>query len=137
MNGAPVEFTVPGNPAAWARAEGGVTCKRFTPTKQRREAQGIKSIALAAMRGRALFDGPVEVEILAAYEWPKSWSAKKRNRPAAGWKISRPDLDNVVKLVADSLNGIVWTDDAVMARVSASKGYSSTAGLHVKVEVLA
>lgn len=56
---------------------------------------------------------------------PKSMSKKKRElaikellRP-----ISRPDLDNYVK-VKDALNGIIWKDDSQVVRIIANKYYS-------------
>ena len=39
----------------------------------------------------------------------------------------RPDLDNVVKLVADALNGMAWTDDAYCQGLEASKAYGPAA----------
>jgi Endodeoxyribonuclease RusA len=52
------------------------------------------------------------------YPWPSSWALKKRAEPAAKWKVSPPDIDNVcLKLVMDSLNGVAWVDDS---RVCAS-----------------
>ena len=38
--------------------------------------------------------------------------------------VKKPDLDNLLKFVKDCLNGIVWADDAQVARISAFKVYS-------------
>ena len=38
----------------------------------------------------------------------------------------KPDLDNVVKLILDAINGIVFADDKQVVSISASKAYSDT-----------
>jgi Holliday junction resolvase RusA-like endonuclease len=45
----------------------------------------------------------------------------------------RPDLDNLVKLACDALNGLMWTDDAQVACVSAAKVWGSEGRTDVKV----
>ena len=127
-------FTVPGIPTPWARTGGGKTVARFTPAKQGNAAGAIKLLCSAAMRGARPFEGPVRLTVTAAYPWPKSWSARKR--AAQGWKTSRPDVDNLVKLIADSLNGVAWLDDAQIAEEHICKIYDFRPGLLVKVEML-
>lgn len=39
------------------------------------------------------------------------------------YPTSRPDLDNYVKLVLDSLNGILWKDDSQVISLAATKAY--------------
>ena len=65
-------------------------------------------IASAAMRGRALLNVPVEVELLFVLEgddnlWPTD--------------DSDPDVDNIEKSVLDGCNGVVWTDDRLVCVV--------------------
>ena len=40
------------------------------------------------------------------------------------YHIGRPDTDNLIKFVADGLNGIFWRDDSLLCEVFASKKYS-------------
>lgn len=106
-----VIFTIPGIPTAWARARTNGKI-HFTPGKQRAAMSVIQTIAYEAMDGRAPIDKPVRMIIHAYWPYPKTMSQKKRaethHRP------SRPDWDNVAKLVGDSLNGIVYVDDALI-----------------------
>lgn len=130
-----VEFTVPGIPTAWARA-GAKGAIRFTPAKQRSFMAAVKTIAAAAMRGAPPLDGPLEMSVKAAYPWPKSATPKKRAQPGALWKTSRPDADNCAKIVADSLNGIAFQDDAQIASLHVWKVMDDRPGLHVRIAPL-
>lgn len=132
--GSIIKFTVPGIPTPWARAGGGSSVVRFTPAKQRSAMGVIKLIGSQAMAGARPLEGPVSLEVVAVYPWPASWSRKRRLEPAAKWKTSRPDVDNVcIKIVADALNGVCFLDDAQIAYVRASKVYGDFPGLTVRI----
>ena len=45
-----------------------------------------------------------------------------------------PTMDNIVKVVADALNGVAYHDDTQIALVQAKKCYSAVEGLDVTVE---
>lgn len=130
-----LRFTIPGEPVAWARARlsGRV---HFTPGKQRAAAGLIQVIASEAMAGAAPLDCPVAVTITAIWPWPKSMTKKRRRLAGSHYKISKPDADNIAKLVGDALNGIVWRDDALVARLNIQKQYGLVPATHVTVEAL-
>lgn len=48
--------------------------------------------------------------------------------------LKKPDMDNIVKVVADALNGVAYHDDTQIALVQAKKCYSAVEGLDVTVE---
>ena len=131
-----ITFVIPGIPCAWARARlhGKV---HFTPKKQAAAMVNVQLAAAPAMRGREPLTGPVRLAISAVWPWPKSWSAKKRRAAGAHYKTSKPDADNVGKLVADALNGICWTDDAQVAELRVTKQYGMAGATYVVVEALA
>lgn len=130
-----LRFTIPGEPTAWSRARlsGKV---HFTAPKQRSAAQMIQVIASQAMAGTPPLEVPVAVTITAVWPWPKSMSERKRRQSGAHYKVSKPDADNIAKLVGDALNGIVWRDDALVARLNIQKQYGLTPATHVTVEAL-
>lgn len=130
-----VAFTIPGLPVQWARA-GGKGPIRFTPGKQRNYGGMIRDAAKAAMNGREAFDEPVEMTVHAVYPWPTSLSLKKRGKKWARWKGTRPDADNLGKIVADNMNGIVFKDDARVALLTISKNYGEHAEIRVAVRPL-
>ena len=104
-------FTIPGIPTAWARARTNGKI-HFTPGKQRMAMSVIQTIAYEAMNGQPPIEKPVRMVIHAYWPYPKSMPQKKREH--THHRPSRPDWDNVAKLVGDSLNGIAYVDDALV-----------------------
>lgn len=58
---------------------------------------------------------------------PTSWSKKKRTEAING--LIRPivrngDIDNLIKAILDSCNGLIWADDCIITDISARKRYT-------------
>ena len=70
--------------------------------------------------GRCL-TGPVSVRMVFWFDRPKSHSKVRRSKGEP--KISRPDIDNLVKLGLDALNGLAYIDDAQVYLLLAEKRY--------------
>jgi len=69
--------------------------------------------------------GYVEIFIDFCMPIPKSTS-KKKTAEILEWityHSKRPDIDNLIKFVLDALSGHFWNDDAVVAKITASKIY--------------
>lgn len=128
-----IQFEIPGDAVPFARA-GAHGKRRFTPKKQGDYMAVVKLFASQAMAGRKPLEGPVRVIVEAEYLPPASWSQKKQ--AAAAWKTSKPDADNLYKLVADAINGVVFVDDAQVADVRITKTYAGVSRLVVIVEPL-
>lgn len=64
------------------------------------------------------FDGPFEIRVLVQRALPKSAPAARIGEP----DIGKPDADNVVKLVIDSLQGIAFRDDCQCVYSLCAKG---------------
>jgi Holliday junction resolvase RusA-like endonuclease len=45
----------------------------------------------------------------------------------------KPDADNISKIALDSLNGIVWVDDAQVVSLFIRKRYATEAGLDIVI----
>jgi Holliday junction resolvase RusA-like endonuclease len=85
-----------------------------------------------AMGGMKPLEGPLWLSVIAYFPYPKGWS-KKQCRGIM-YKTSKPDIDNMVKLVKDSLNGVAWIDDAQVAVLDCQKSYrTEQRGLHLKI----
>ena len=126
--GDPVTVCLLGAPVPWARAAGGRSRVLFTPTKQRNNAAALRIAAQDAMQGRVPFDGPVIGLFTAEFAIPTSWSKKKQQAALLGeiWPAKKPDLSNLVKMVEDALNEIVYRDDAQIIRYDVcQKRYSA------------
>ena len=125
-------IAMPGLPVSWSRAGRGKGFT-FTPKKQKSAMFDLKAAAADAMNGSAPLSGALAVTMTFQYPWPKSMSAKKRFDPVNRWRSSRPDIDNLWKLVGDALNGIVWSDDGIIADARARKVYGLTAQTLIEV----
>ena len=86
-------------------------------------------------------DKPIAIEITAFYLVPKSWSKKKQAAVYAGEikPTVKPDIDNIVKIVLDGLNGVAFTDDKQVIEIQAQKCYvfdDEQEGVYVDVKEL-
>ena len=138
-----VSFTVPGNPVAKGRHRTGRTFRNklghrrqinYTPKQTAITEALVQSIASRAMGARPLMTGAVELQVKAILPIPASWSAKRQAEAAAGRILpaKKPDLSNVIKLLEDGCNTVVWRDDAQITDMSLSKRY----GLVPQVEAV-
>lgn len=129
-------FTIPGEPEGKARPrvvrnQGKVHA--FTPSKTKAYEERVRAAYIAA-GGEHFGKKPLKMMIIAIYGLPKSATRSQREdmllnkiRPA-----KRPDVDNVLKSVADALNGTAYDDDSQIVSVKAEKVY----GLEPRVDVI-
>lgn len=127
---------IPGEPTAWARARSAGKM-RFTPQKQAVAMDVIRFEAMRQFKGRPPITGPIRLTADFIYQWPRSWSAKKRQEPGAQYKTSRPDIDNCMKLLSDALNEILWADDALIVEAIIRKRYGTIPSTKIVVDDLA
>lgn len=130
----PLRIEIPGEPTAFARS-GHRGKFHFTPAKQRTAMQIIRAEASEAMKDRPLFTGPVSLRATFIYVWPASWSPKKRAANGV-FKRSRPDASNLVKLLEDALNQIVWQDDALVVELNVTKQFGAKPYTFIEVTEL-
>lgn len=128
-----IAFEIPAESVPFARA-GSNGSRRFTPAPQAAFMRAVGLYASRAMAGAAPLTGPVKVCIRATYEWPTSWSAKRR--AGARWKDTKPDADNAAKLLCDAMNKIVYADDAQISSLTVQKVYGEAARVVVSVQSL-
>jgi len=66
---------------------------------------------------------------------PKSDSKKKRAAKLAGEirPTKKPDIDNCIKAIADSLNTIAYKDDTQIVKVVAEKRYSEKPRVEITI----
>lgn len=137
-----IAFTVPGEPQGKGRARVGKVgnhARMFTPAKTVAYEGLIAHAAAQAMRGAPPLLGACRLEVDIVCTVPASWSAKKRAQALAGQiqPAKKPDCDNVIKAVADGINGVVWRDDVQAVQGGWSKRYGETPGLWVRVAEVA
>ncbi len=81
------------------------------------------------------YEGKLSVNIEAYFKIPESYSDSKKFLLQGKAYQKKPDCDNLVKSVLDSLNGVAYKDDAQVTDVCIKKRYNvGEEGL--KVEIL-
>ena len=91
--------------------------KKYTKFKKDMEA-------LTSELETTLSEKPVSVELEFGIMMPKSWSKKKREELNNTYCSNNSDIDNYIKAILDSLNGIVYIDDKQVVELFAKKIYS-------------
>lgn len=96
----------------------------------------VSTYAHLAMRGKPPIEGAMRVRVELFFEMPASFSKKKQRAALAGEIkcVKRKDLDNVMKLVSDAMNGIVYKDDSQVIELLITKQYGEEEGVTVHAE---
>lgn len=129
-----ISFFVPGEPRGKGRPRFVQGRKPYTDARTEQAERAVAWECRKAMAGRPPLEGPLELRVYALYAQPASWSKQKKE--ALYWKTSKPDLDNIVKLVKDALNKVAWLDDAQVVSLAAWKHYSTELGVEVQIREL-
>lgn len=81
-------------------------------------------------------EGDIRVEIRFFMPTPISWSKAKMERAERGIirPSVRPDIDNLVKIILDGLNGVAFMDDKQVVELTAAKYYSANPRTAILVE---
>lgn len=140
-----LKFKIPGHPVGKARprfvanrnGKGGRAYS--TETTINYEAL-VKSIASKALEQNPEFppNKAYHVTMQIDVAVPASWSKKRKAMALNGLicPTTKPDIDNVEKIIFDGLNGIVWNDDKQVVDVTKNKRYAEMPSVFVSVEVI-
>lgn len=137
-----VRFHVPGKPQGKARArtfKNRYTGKSvsMTPDNTALYENFIKQQYLQSAEGTFFEAGtPVAIHMVIRFLPTKSVSKKKQAQMLEGaiLPLKKPDIDNVVKVICDALNGVAYHDDTQVVVLNAKKVYSAIEGVDVTVE---
>ena len=106
----------------------------YTPKKTLDYEKKVREAYLKEYPAGIAFEKEPLVMILNVYmAVPKSVSKKKRDHMICfEYPTKRPDSDNLIKSVADALNGVCYTDDSQITEVHVAKIWSESS----KAEIL-
>ncbi len=133
-----VKFTVLGEPKGKGRPRFSTkTGRAFTP-KQTVNYETLVQMEYISQCGGIRFpdDAMIDMHIKAFYAVPKSDSKKKKELKLANVirPMKKPDQDNIVKIVADSLNQLAYKDDTQIVDCKCQKFYSSNPRIEVELK---
>ena len=134
-------FTVPGKPVGKGRPRFSAAAgyvKAYTPAKTANYENWVRLCYQEAYRDMPQLEGPVCMVLEAVFAPAKSWPKKRRALALSGHlrPVTKPDADNLIKAVADALNGIAYRDDVQVVSVACDKRYGETEGLTVTLRPL-
>jgi Holliday junction resolvase RusA-like endonuclease len=129
------EFVVYAEPCAMPRYQitrtGGRYLKAPKGMKEHPALALKQRIALAARQaGMKPIDGSVRLNWIAYFSRPKNMMGKKFADTVI-WKTTKPDQDNISKLIFDALNGIAYVDDAQVCAGQGQKFYCAKPGFGI------
>jgi len=136
-----ITFTVPGNPIALKRHR---SFQRgdFKGTYDPSKGDKLNFLAKAIEhRPDVPLDEPLRVKLSFYFQRPKihygtGKNANKLKESAPMWHTKTPDVDNIVKFIADSLNKIFWRDDSIICQLVVIKMYSESPRVRIEISKL-
>lgn len=134
-----MQFTVNAPPQGKARARTFYNkrmgkMQSVTPEKTKSYEDLIRWSYKAA-GGQYFGEKTLSVDIMAYYAIPKSFSKKKREEAENDYiyPTTKPDCDNIAKVVLDALNGVAYYDDKQVVCLSVNKFYGASGYLQIDI----
>lgn len=131
-----IQFTVPGEPKGKGRPRLGRSGHAYTPHDTANYENLVKVCFIDQYPDHVPFENEVYVDITAYYKIPKSASKKKTTDMIMGFvkPTKKPDLDNIAKIICDSLNGIAYKDDSQVTKLIVRKFYDTSPRVEVRMK---
>ncbi len=131
-----IKFVVLGKPVAKARPRMTRQGFAYTPQKTVNYENLIKYTFQSEFPSHEPFLGLIEANITCIFDIPKSYSKKKTKELLETHNNynHKPDLDNIAKIILDSLNGIAYKDDSQVTILHINKEYGNQAKVIVELE---
>ena len=131
------EFEVPGKVIGKGRPRlNHYTGNVYTPTKTKDYEELVQQYFLLKYPKIKAIEGRIKVSIIAYLGIPKS-TKKSDIDDMLDNNISptkKPDIDNIVKVILDSLNKLAFNDDNQITKLEVEKRYSKEEKVHVIIE---
>lgn len=121
-----IKFTVPGEPKGKGRprfSTQGKFIRTYTDETTVNYENWVKICFQEAGQGK--LEGELKAEIDCYFSIPNSFNKNKKFNAVNGLlrPTKKPDVDNIAKIVLDSLNGLAYEDDKNIVSCSINKWY--------------
>ncbi len=131
------EFEIPGPVTGKGRPRiNTYTCRAYTPNKTKEYEELAKQYFVLKYPRHIPIEGRVKVSIIAYFKIPKGTNKKNEELMLSG-NISptkKPDIDNIEKIILDSMNSLAFKDDNQITKLEIEKVYSEEEKVYVKIE---
>ncbi len=137
MNNKSITINILGKPQAKQSFKFTRTGIRYQPKEVKESKQNMTAQIIQQLpKDYKPLTGPVIIEELSFIFPPlKSFSIKKMDKMRQWklYKITKPDIDNLMKNLFDACNNILWLDDAQIVEIRLIKKiYNDTPGIYIK-----
>ena len=124
-----VVFDIPGEPKSKLRPRFGKFGAVRTPKDTVTYESYVKQLYVYGDKKPYFADKPLQIRIEAYFSIPKSNTKKMRQLMAENKVLptKKPDADNIIKIICDSLNGIAYDDDKQIVDCTCIKRYTEEA----------
>ena len=126
-----MQFTIYGKPKGKDRPRFGQG-RTYTAPATKEYEDRVKFEYARQCRNRR-FEGNVKVDIVAYTEPQKALPKKKREELIGQYYPSKPDCDNIEKIVLDALNGVAYEDDKQVVSLTCQKFYAEQSRVVVDI----
>ena len=131
------EFEVPGKVIGKGRPRlNSYTGIVYTPTKTKDYESLVEQYFLLKYPRFKTLEGRIQVSIIAYFSIPKATKKSDINEMLDN-NISptkKPDIDNIVKAVLDSMNKFAFKDDNQITKLEVEKKYALEDKIYIKIE---
>lgn len=130
-----ISLTVPGPPVGKARPRVTRT-HTYTPKKTKVYEARVAGLLSEQCPGFVPLTGSLSMKLMIMCPVPKSASKSLKRCMLAG-KIrptKKPDIDNIIKIIGDALNGVAYEDDKQIVDVIAHKYYDLDPGVTIIIK---
>ncbi len=131
------EFEVPGKVIGKGRPRlNSYTGVVYTPTKTKDYESMVEQYFLLKYPRFKTLEGRIKVSIIAYFSIPKATKKSDINEMLEN-NISptkKPDIDNIVKAVLDSMNKFAFKDDNQITKLEVEKKYALEDKIYIKIE---
>lgn len=131
------EFEVPGKVIGKGRPRlNSYTGVVYTPTRTKDYESLVEQYFLLKYPRLKALEGRIKVSIIAYFSIPKTTKKADINEMLEN-NISptkKPDIDNIVKAILDSMNKFAFKDDNQITKLEVEKKYSLEDKVYVKIE---
>lgn len=129
-------FSIIGKPFGKQRARTLKNGRSYTPPETVHYENLIKLSYQQQVRDKTMFPGALEVSITAFFPIPESYSNKKKElcRTNKIRPTTKPDCDNIAKIVCDALNKIAYNDDSQIVEIRIEKYYCDNPSVTVLMQ---
>ena len=113
------------------------TCRAYNPTNTKDYEMLVKQYFKVKYPRYIPLENRVKVVIDAKFKIPKTATKKEKELIANGLlsPTKKPDIDNIVKIILDSLNGMAFKDDNQITKIEVEKSYAIDGDERVYVKI--